>query len=63
MACHVGVKPFGTAVDFNQIHYTDFSKGFNFTEQCLSAGFLAGPFDLEFIEQGILLEQLDKFGL
>jgi len=63
MACHVGVKPFGTAVYFNQIHYIDFSKGFNFTEQCLSAGFLAGPLDLEFIEQGILLEQLDKFGL
>jgi len=38
-------------------------QGSNFSEQCLSAGFLAVSFDCEFIEQGILLEQLDNFGL
>ena len=37
--------------------------GSNFSEQCLSAGFLAVSFDCEFIEQGILLAQLDNFGL
>jgi hypothetical protein len=35
---------------------------FIFTQPCLAAGFLAGSFDLNFIEQGVLLKQLDKFG-